>query len=324
MRNSILVFLILIFPVALLAKDDVVYSMTVAQDGSGDYKSIQDAVNHTKAFPNKRITIVIKNGTYNEKVKVHEWNNLLSLVGESRDGVVIAYDDHFKKIDRGRNSTFHTPTFLVEGDDFRGENLTIKNTAGPVGQAIALAVNADRVVFRNSGFFGFQDTVYLTGENKRAYFQDCYVEGTTDFIFGRATAVFESCRLHAKKNSYITAASTPRSADYGFVFIGCTLTADEGVDKVYLGRPWRPYAKTVFIDTEMGAHLASQGWSNWSGTNSTETTYYAEYNSHGEGGNVEKRADWSRQLTKKQARAYTAKKILGKYEGRYWFVDQDD
>lgn len=309
MRNLLLTLLLAI-PTAAAAEDIGYYSV-VARDGSGDYTSIQEAVDNTKAFPDRRVTLFVKNGVYKEKVKIHEWNTSLSLIGESRDGVIITYDDHFKKINRGRNSTFHTPTVQVDGDDFRTENLTIRNTAGPVGQAVALAVNADRAYFDNISLTGNQDTLYVTGEGKRQYFKDCYIEGTTDFIFGRATAVFENCRIHSKADSYITAASTPEGVDDGFVFIGCRLTAGEGVGKVYLGRPWRPYARTVFIDTDMGAHILPQGWDDWSNPAARKTVFYAEYGSTGPGGDRKHRVEWSKQLSKKQAARYTPENIFG-------------
>lgn len=291
---------------------DVRYDSVVSLDGTGDFVSIQAAIDNAKAFPGRRITLLVKNGIYKERVKVHEWNTSLALIGESREKTVITYDDHFKKVDQGRNSTFHTATLQVDGNDFSAKNLTIRNTAGPVGQAVALSVNADRAYFNSVNVIGNQDTLYLTGEGKRQYFKDCYIEGTTDFIFGRATAVFENCRIHSKADSYITAAATPEDVEFGFVFIGCRLTADEGVSKVYLGRPWRPFARTVFIDTEMGSHIRPEGWHNWSNPEAEKTAFYAEYNSTGAGGDTVKRADWSRQLSKKQAARYTPANIFGR------------
>ncbi|HPG34589.1 MAG TPA: pectinesterase family protein, partial [Lentimicrobium sp.] len=187
------------------------YEMIVAQDGSGDYTSIQDAIDATKAFPPQRITIFIKNGTYHEKVRVPSWNNKLSLIGESAEHTIITYDDFFKKIDRGRNSTFMTYTLLVEADDFYAENLTIINSSGPVGQAVALHVEGNRCTFKNCRIKGNQDTLYAAGQNSKQYYDSCYIEGTTDFIFGAATAVFNACTIHNLSNSYITAASTPKS-----------------------------------------------------------------------------------------------------------------
>jgi pectinesterase len=315
--------LILVLQAAASAAEEIQYRMVISQDGSGDFKNIQHAVNSAKAFPDRRIVLYIKNGVYAEKVTIPEWNTSLSLIGESRDGTIIAYGDHFDKINRGRNSTFHTATLGVDGDDFLAENLTIKNTAGPVGQAIALATNADRAVFRNINFIGHQDTLYLTGAGKRLYFSDCYIEGTTDFIFGRATALFENCRIHSRADSFITAASTPAGSKYGMVFRNCRLTADTGVTKVYLGRPWRPFARTVFIQTEMGSHIVPQGWDNWSKAEAEQTAYYAEYANTGPGAATAERVSWSRQLSRRQAREYTAERILGKHLGSYWFQQQE-
>jgi len=288
--------------------------MTVAQDGSGEFASIQAAIDAAKAFPDKPIAIFIKNGVYQEKVKVHAWNTHLTLKGEDKEKTVITFDDHFDKINRGRNSTFHTYTLLVQANDFRAENLTIENTAGPVGQAVALAVEADRCAFINCNIKGHQDTLYVAGEGARQCFRDCYIEGTTDFIFGEATAFFENCRIHCKADSYITAASTPKDIDYGFVFLNCTLTADEGVNKAYLGRPWRDYAKTVFINCEMGSHILPEGWDNWSSPEREQTIFYAEYNSQGPGAAPQQRVDWSHQLSRKEAKGYTLEKVFREWK----------
>lgn len=295
------------------------YEVIVAKDGSGDYTSIQEAIDNTKAFPDERITIFIKNGRYEEKVKVYSWNNMLTLKGESKEKTIITFDDYFDKIDKGRNSTFHTPTLLVQGNDFIAENLTIQNTAGPVGQAVALALEADRCVISNCIIKGNQDTVYTAGEGNRQCFYNCYIEGTTDFIFGEATVVFEKCTIHAKANSYITAASTPKNITYGYVFRDCELTARAEATKVYLGRPWRPYAKTVFINTQMGEFILPEGWHNWSKPNAEKTSFYAEYQNTGKGFKPEKRVSWSHQLTKKEAKKHSLENIFGKDE---WYKIQ--
>ena len=223
------------------------YDIVVALDGSGDYTSIQAAIDACKSFPDHRISIFIKNGVYHEKVRVPAWNTKLSLIGESMEHTVISWHDHFNSINRGRNSTFFTYTLLVEGHDFYAENLTIENTAGPVGQAVALHVDGDRCTFRNCRLLGHQDTLYAAGQNSRQYYDSCYIEGTTDFIFGAATAVFHQCTIHSKSNSYITAASTPEGKPFGYVFLDCRLTAKPDVDKVYLGRPWRDFARVAFL-----------------------------------------------------------------------------
>jgi len=287
-----------------------IFNMTVAKDGSGDFTSIQEAINAAKGFPNKRVTIKIKNGIYNEKVEVYEWNNRLSLIGENRTKTIITYDDYFDQLNLGRNSTFHTPTLLVQGNDFFAKNLTIKNTAGEVGQAVALAAHANRVKIENCTITGNQDTLYTTGEGFKQYFKDCYIEGTTDFIFGQATVLFENCTIHSKTNSYITAASTPKDVEYGYVFKNCQLTATKGLDKVYLGRPWRTYAKTVFINCQLGNHIIEQGWDNWSNPDAEKASFYAEYGNSVSGNKPKKRVAWSHQLTKNKQKNIQKKTFL--------------
>lgn len=286
------------------------YDHVVAKDGSGDFESIQAAIDASKSFPPERIRIFIKEGVYREKVTVHAWNTRMSFIGAGAEETVITWDDYFDKINRGRNSTFHTYTVLVEGDDFHAENLTIENSAGEVGQAVALHVDADRVSFTNCKLLGNQDTVYLAGEGNRQYFKNCYIEGTTDFIFGGATALFEDSQLHSKKDSYITAASTPESQEFGFVFRNCTLTAGAGIDDVYLGRPWRNHARTVFIESEMGAHIVPQGWHNWNNEQAETTAFYAEFENSGPGFSPQNRVEWSHQLTQRQAENYTLENIF--------------
>jgi pectinesterase len=286
------------------------YDYVVAKDGSGDFTTIQAAIEASKSFPYTRIKIFIKNGVYHEKVFIPSWNTKISLIGESKDSTIISYDDYFNKINKGRNSTFYTPTLLVQGNDFYAENLTVENTSGPVGQAVALSVEADRCVFFNCKFLGNQDTLYLAGENDRQYFFDCYIEGTTDFIFGEATALFEKCTIKCKADSYITAASTPEGVAYGFVFKNCTIEAAPGINNVYLGRPWRKFAKVVFIDCHMGGFIKREGWSNWQNTDNYKTVFYAERNSSGEGAHKNQRVSWSHQLTEAQAETYNLKNIF--------------
>ncbi|WP_299097352.1 pectate lyase [uncultured Winogradskyella sp.] len=289
------------------------FKIVVAQDGSGDYTSIVEAIKNTKAFPYDRITIFIKNGVYKEKVKIHEWNQNLALVGESKENTIITYDDYFNKVGLGRNSTFYTYTLLVEANNVILKNLTIENSSGEVGQAVALSVFSDEVAVINCNLLGNQDTLYSSGKGKQ-YYKDCYIEGTTDFIFGSATAFFENCEIYSKKNSYITAASTPQDSLFGYVFKDCKITADKAVDKVYLGRPWRVYAQTVFMNCELGKHILPIGWHNWSKLEAEKTAFYAEYENKGEGYKPSERVEWSHQLTKREAKKYTLKNVLGKYK----------
>ncbi|MFP9115442.1 pectinesterase family protein [Flavobacterium sp. RHBU_3] len=306
--KMILLLAFLSFSMNCFAADE---RKVVALDGSGDYTSIQQAINNSKAFPYHRITIYIKNGVYHEKVKVHEWNSNITLEGESIEGTIISYDDYFNKINLGPNSTFYTSTLLVEGDNFIAKNITVENTAGEVGQAVALSLHANNAAVINCKLLGNQDTLYVTGNGFKNYFKDCFIQGTTDFIFGSATAYFDNCTLHSLRDSYITAASTPQGEEYGFVFSNCTLTAESGATKVYLGRPWRIYAKTVFINCNMAAHILPEGWQNWSKPDAEKNSFYAEYNNTGSGFTPKRRVAWSHQLTAKEAKNYTIEKCMG-------------
>lgn len=288
------------------------YDYVVDPAGDGDYEHIQAAIDGAKSFPRDRITIFLRDGVYDEKVTVHSWNPKIDLIGESEDGTVITHDDHFEKIGRGRNSTFFTSTLKVCGNDFRARNLTVRNSAGPnARQAIALHVEGDRAVFENCRFVGNQDTVYTGGEGSRQYFDECHIEGTTDFIFGGATAVFENCEIHSKADSYITAASTPQSEPFGYVFEDCALTADPAVTDVYLGRPWRDHAHVAFLRSRLGAHIHPAGWHNWSRPDVEDTVTYAEYDNRGPGANAaDERVTWSETLTPAAAEAYAIENVL--------------
>ncbi|MFM1877282.1 MAG: hypothetical protein RLZZ241_148 [Bacteroidota bacterium] len=290
------------------AVGDLFY-MVVAQDGTGDFTSIQEAINQAKAFPYDRITIFIKNGIYREKVKIHEWNPNILLLGESKSQTIISYNDYFDAINMGRNSTFYTPTVLVAANDVVLKNLTIENTAGPVGQAVALSIAGTRVAVVDCRLLGHQDTLYVSGTGKQ-YFKNCEIKGTTDFIFGNATAYFENCQIHSIGDSYITAASTPINSDFGFVFMDCELTADLQVQNVYLGRPWRNFAKTVFIKCKMDKHINRQGWDNWSRPEAQSTVFYAEYENFGLGFQPEHREPWTHQLSAVDVSSYSKANIL--------------
>ncbi|MFY9152326.1 MAG: pectinesterase family protein [Prolixibacteraceae bacterium] len=305
-----IVILNLLFLMVVIPAFAETYDYTVAQDGSSEFTSVQKAIDACKAFPDKRIVILVKNGTYHEKIVVPSCNSHLSIVGESAEKTIISYDDYFDKIDRGRNSTFYTYTVKVEANDFRMENITVENTAGPVGQAVALHVEGDRCVFVNCRLLGNQDTIYIAGRFSRMLFSDCYVEGTTDFIFGEATALFENCELHTKANSFLTAASTPEGKPFGFVFLNCKITAASGVDKVFLGRPWRSYAKVAFLNCEMGGFITPEGWDNWSKTENEKTAFFAEYNNSGAGSSLSNRVTWAKQLSMVEASDYTKEHIF--------------
>ena len=283
-------------------------TIVVSRDGTGNFRTLQEAIESARAFMDYTVTIYVKNGVYKEKVIVPSWVENIDIIGEDRDKTIITYDDH---ANINKMGTFRTYTVKVEGSDITFKNLTIENNAAQLGQAVALHTEGDRLKFINWRILGNQDTIYTGAKFTRLYFKDCYIDGTTDFIFGPSTALFEDCIIHSKRNSYVTAASTPKEAKYGYVFKHCKLTAEPGVDKVYLGRPWRPYAYTLFIECELGKHIVPAGWHNWGKQSNEETARYMEYKNTGEGANVSERVAWSKQLTKKEAEAVTVDAIFG-------------
>ena len=300
-----------------LASHVVNYDFVVAKDGSGDFFTVQEAVNAAPDYCKQdETTIYIKDGVYKEKVTIpaNKWK--LHLIGQSAENTVISWGDYAKKIGPTGHEmgTSATSTVFLYGPDFLAENLTIENTSGEgkhIAQACAITVDADRVAFINCRFLANQDTIYTYGKGQRQYFRGCWIEGTTDFIFGSSTCWFEDCTILSKKNSYVTAASTPEGTAYGYVFNKCRLIHDGKTDKVYLGRPWRPFAKTVFIDCELGNHILKEGWHNWGKEYAEKTAFYAEYGSKGPGAaSVKERVKWSRQLKAKEAAKYTPANVL--------------
>ena len=316
--KKILFLIVTIIAVCSLNAQEPYLKLTVAQDGSGDFKSIQEAINSTRDLGPGEVEIFIKNGIYNEKVKIPSWKHQITLMGEDRDKTIIQNGDYSGMIDpvtQKKLSTFTSYTLLVRGDDIHLENLTIKNTSCGQGQAVALHVEGDRFIAKNCNLLGCQDTLYTATEGSRQYYENCYIEGTTDFIFGEATVVFQDCTIKSLVNSYVTAAATPQNQDFGYVFFNADLIAADEAVKVYLGRPWRPYAQTVFINSKLGKHIVEKGWNPWKGDKmfpeKEKTAFYAEYKSTGSGASPKTRVDWSHQLSEKEAKKYTVKNILG-------------
>lgn len=283
------------------------YVFTVAKDGTGDYKFIQDAIDAMRVYPLAPITLYIKNGVYNEKIELPATNTDVIFIGESVEKTVIVFNDYSG---RGKLTTFTSFTAKISGNRFVAQNISFVNAAGPVGQAVALYVDADKAIFKNCRFIGNQDTIFAAGENARQYFVDCYIEGTTDFIFGPSTAVFQNCTIKAKSDSYLTAASTTEGKKFGFVFLDCNIIADTSVKKFFLGRPWRANARTAFIRCTLPKQLVKEGWNNWSNPENEKTVYYAEYKNTGEGANTNARVAWAKQLTDKEAKEYTPASIF--------------
>ena len=288
-------------------------TLFVARDGTAEFRNIDDAIEVCRAFMEYHKVIFVKKGTYKEKLIVPSWLTNIEICGEDRDNTIITYDDHANVFIPGTDrkmGTFRTYTVRVDGNDITFRNITIENNAARLGQAVALHTQGDRLTFVNCRILGNQDTVYTGGINTRLYFKDCHIEGTTDFIFGPSTAWFENCTILSRTDSYITAASTPQNVEYGYVFNRCKIVAAEGVSKVYLGRPWRPYAHTLFMNCQLGKHILPVGWHNWSNTQNETTARYCEYNNHGEGAATKERAAWTRQLTRIEAAKVTLENVF--------------
>lgn len=293
----------------------------VALDGSGNFTSVQEAIssapmNTDPAGP--RWVILVKPGTYHERIYVQRERGHMLVLGEDAARTIITFDLHanLPGPDGRPITTFRTETLQIDGDGMIWENITIANGAGKPGprpgapavsQAVALRADGDQLVFRHCRFLGWQDTILVN--RGRHYFEDCYIEGSVDFIFGGATAYFNRCHIHCVGNGYITAASTPKGVAHGLIFADCRITGADGV-MTYLGRPWREFAQTVFLRTEMSAVVRPTGWDNWGKTSAEPTTYYAEYASTGPGADAAHRVPWRKTLAAEDVALLTPDQVL--------------
>lgn len=313
MIRGILLFVVLMIAATASAQKKIV----VAPDGSGDFTSVQAALDKIPAGNKMPVSIFVKKGIYKEVITVDARKEFVSLIGEDKSNTILTYNNHAgTKLENGDTlNTWTCASFFVYGNNFHAENITFENNAGfTAGQAVALRIEANRASFVNCRMIGNQDVLFLSGNGVKQYFKDCYIEGTTDFIFGAATAVFEHCHIHSKKNSHITAASTNNIIPYGFVFFDCKLTADSTIHKVSLGRPWSPTASVTYINCWMDKHIIPEGWNNWKNPANESTARYAEYNSSGPGANPAARVKWSKQLNSEEVKQYTLKNILGEWD----------
>lgn len=304
MKTASLLILAIIIGFAALSATAQKPDLTVAADGSGDFKTVGEAIAKVPENNKKRFTIFIKPGVYEEQINIPATKPFVSLVGEKAETTRLT----FKISNKEAGSTSAAFAFYVAGHDFYAENLTFENSFGLGSQAVAVVSDADRAVFKKSRFLGWQDTLYT--RRGRQFFEDCYIEGSVDFIFGQAAAVFENCTIHSKTDGYI-AAPMRFAADEpsGLVFIKSKLTSENSVKAVYLGRPWRDYGRTVYLETEMGAHIRAEGWHHWQ-PEREKTAYFAEYKSKGKGANDSARVKWSRQLNEAEAKSFSAENFL--------------
>lgn len=280
--------------------------------GKGDFKTVQEAIDAVPDFRNQETVIFIKNGVYKEKLVLPTSKRKVTFIGEDLLKTIITNDDWAQKKNRfgEEMGTTGSSGFFVFGDEFTAENITFENTAGPVGQAVAVRVTGDKIVFNNCRFLGNQDTLYPQGDHSRQYYKNCYIEGTVDFIFGWSVCVFDNCEIFCKTAGYITAASTPESSRYGFVFRNCKISGSAPDGSFFLGRPWRPYSNVVYLNCELGAQIKAEGWNNWGKESNEQTAFYAEYKSTGPGANNDARVGWSHQLTDEEASNYTLEKVF--------------
>ncbi len=310
MRSNLLLAGVLVLIAASATAQTNLY---VSLDGSNQFKTVQEAINAVpqNTSPTNPCIIHIKAGTYKELVYAQREKHFVHLVGEGAEKTVLTFNLGAKMpgVDGKPMGTFRTPSTDIDADDFTAENLTFENTAVQVGQALALRVDGDRVVFRNCRFLGWHDTIFLN--RGRQYFEGCYIAGNVDFIFGGATAFFEKCHIHSLTNGYLTAASTPPEQPFGFVFSNCRITGESPGVKTYLGRPWRAFSSVTYLNTEMSGVIEPVGWNNWKDPAREKTARYAEFNSTGPGADPKARVSWARQLTPDEARAITVEKVLG-------------
>ena len=299
------------------------YDFIVAKDGSGDFKTVQEAIDAVPKDNDKRVKIFIKKGVYQEKIDLRK--NSISLIGEDQEGTILTYNDFALKIGPYgyKLRTSGTPSIFIYGNDILVEDLTVENSSGCgtlYGQAVAVDASGDRLVFKNCSFLGYQDTLF-TGGIGRQYYENCFIKGDVDFIFGSATAVFYECTLYSNNrgqdpNGYLTAASTSPMQKYGYVFIKCDLeTGAAAPNSVYLGRPWAGFAAVAFIDCHIGAHIKAEGWHNWGRTKYETTARYVEYGSTGPGGASGQRVKWAKRLTPDEVKEYTVEKVLSGDDG---------
>ena len=289
------------------------YDFVVDAGGNGDFVSIQEAIDAVPDFRKNRTSIFIRNGVYKEKLVLPASKSNLIMIGQHLDSVILTHDDYASKKNRfGEDmGTSGSTSFYIFATDFTAVNITFENSSGPVGQAVAVRIDGDRVAFHNCRFLGFQDTLYPHGRNSRQYYSNCYIEGTVDFIFGWATAYFNQCTVHCKSPGYITAPSTGEKNHYGFVFNNCIIEGDAPDHSVYLGRPWRPYGKSVYLHCKLGNCIKPEGWHNWNSKANERTAYFAEYENLGPGAIRSERVSWSHQLLDAEAIQYDIDNVLG-------------
>lgn len=314
--------------------------LQVSKTDPNAFSSLQKAILSIDHDHKEKVQILVSPGIYEEKVFIRAQN--IEILGQDPQNTIFRFGDGARKIREdgsGEYGTFNSAVFLLAGRDITVKNITVENTAGPgnvAGQALAVYVAADRCSFYNCRFLGYQDTVFagdcIPDQMKqlilpkffqdspvmvdhpfiRNYFKDCYISGDVDFIFGSNTVFFDRCEIFSRKReseekAYITAANTPSGQEFGMVFYKCQLTGDDASGTVYLGRPWRNFAKTAFIQCTIGEHICPEGWHNWGKAAAEVVCSYVEFGNRGPGADTKKRANFSKQLTNPDLEEYYRK-----------------
>lgn len=261
--------------------------VVVAQDGSGDFKTVQMAIDHAPVYGSGRLVIEIRPGIYRERITVPQDKPRVTFLGQDAAKTVVTYDAGASSV----GGTFFSSTVDIEGAEFEASNITFENSHGPGTQAVAIMLHSDKAVFQHCRFLGWQDTLYAA--SGRQLYRNCFIEGHVDFIFGNAAAVFENCEIHSRGPGYVTAQSRLRpDGPTGFVFVHCRLTGENTGRGVFLGRPWRPYGRVVFLHCWLGEHILPAGWDNWRNAANEKTAWFGEFDSSGPGATPDKRVPW--------------------------------
>lgn len=319
MKLKLIYIFVILCLVGLTVFGHTKYDFVVAKDGSGQFTTVQAAFDAVPDFRKQETTIFIKKGVYKEKLNLSTSKKNVHIIGEDLKNTVLTFDDWAQRLNQfgEAKGTSGSASCYIYGEGFTAEHVTFENSAGPVGQAVALFVAGDKATFIDCRMLGFQDTLYTYGYGSRQFYFKCYIEGTVDFIFGSSTAVFERCAVFCKKSGYITAPSTPDTVKYGFVFKDCNITGNAPKASFYLGRPWRPYGKSVYVNCSLAAVINKAGWDNWGKASNEQTAYFAEYESKGIGGDKSGRVAWAHQLTKDQLKNYELETIFNGWKPNY-------
>jgi len=333
--NFLILLLFLLQLLPLYASTPKDQTIVVALDGTGNFSSIQEAINSITPNKEERTIIFIKNGLYKtEKILVPSNKKNITFKGESQEKTIISYhiydckdglnnkcpaEDAAKWTDQAIRTS---ATITVQGDGFHAENITFQNSAGPVGQALAITVTSDKNVFLNCSFLGYQDTILLGKDGTRSYFKNCLILGRTDYIFGGGIGYFDSCEIKSYGGGWITAPSTPKEQNYGYVFYKCKLTyatnsprPKDDEQLVSLGRPWHNYPKVAWIKCDMNEKINPQAWPtiwNMEYAATSKDLHLYEYKNTGKGADMTNRAKWVgiRELTSHEADLYSIKNVL--------------